>query len=85
MNFSYANKQNIINSNETIYLFTDGWVEQYNRKKEMYGESRFHNSLLKHNFLNLSERLEKIEKDTDEFLDGMLIQDDLALIGITKK
>lgn len=81
----YKNFSNKVESQETIYMFTDGWVEQYNPHKEMYGEARFYESILKHNSNDLKATLVKIEQDTNEFLSGTIIQDDLALLAIRKK
>lgn len=84
-NSTYKNFFNRINSQEMIYMFTDGWVELYNPDKEMYGEERFYESILKHNSNDLQSTLVKIERDTNEFLSGTIIQDDLALLAIRKK
>lgn len=77
--------RNNINKNDTIFLFTDGWIEQHNANREMYGEKRFYDSILKNNSKDLNLTLTNIKFEINTFLNKLLIQDDLALLAILKK
>lgn len=76
---------NKIKKNDAIFLFTDGWIEQHNAIKEMYGEKRFYDSILKHNSEDLNLTLINIKHEINTFLNKLLIQDDLALLAILKR
>lgn len=67
---------------EKLVFYTDGIFEQFNEKREEYGEERLHSLFSQHLHLTLAELIQCCLNDLDQFLDGLEKQDDLTMLGV---
>jgi len=77
---TYTEGSVLMNDQDVLVMFTDGIVEAENKEKKPYGERRFIKSLLKYAKKTPEEMLSGIIKDSEEFLDGCVPDDDVTLI-----
>lgn len=84
-NMIFKNIEMDITKNNKILLFSDGIFEQFNIKREMYGEETFKKLIIKHNKKTLPEIIDKSISDLFEFIGDGTINDDITILGITIK
>ncbi len=80
--FNYKSDFIQLEEEDKIILYTDGIPEMRNLKKELYGDERFRESILKYSELSLEEMLENIINDAHNFRSGFKISDDLTILAI---
>ena len=67
---------------DRVYLFTDGIIEVYDRKKEMLGLEGLSEIIRKTAGGTLSDSIESILKKVEEFQGIPTFEDDMAIIGV---
>lgn len=72
-----------LQSGDTIYIFTDGFFEQFNREKEEFSEETLYKYLLEFNPLGPERCIESTLQKVYEFLGSEEKQDDISIIGIS--
>ena len=78
----YTNNEIILNENDTIYLMTDGLIDQNNEKSARLGSTKLFKLLLKHINKPLSEQKEIILQALQKYMKNSKQRDDITLIGI---
>lgn len=67
---------------DTMYLSSDGYVDQNNAKRKKFGSKRFEQMLAKHQTLTMIEQQKIMEDALDEHMQGEEQRDDILVIGI---
>ncbi|HNF27451.1 MAG TPA: fused response regulator/phosphatase [Leptospiraceae bacterium] len=78
----YKSSEFDFTSGDRLYIFTDGIFEEFNSKREEFGEERLHSLLVKNQELPIDQVFQKILNELDAFLEGKGRQDDLTILGI---
>ncbi|HNH10794.1 MAG TPA: SpoIIE family protein phosphatase, partial [Leptospiraceae bacterium] len=78
----YKSSEFDFTSGDRLYIFTDGIFEEFNSKREEFGEERLHSLLVKNQELPINQVFQKILNELDAFLEGKGRQDDLTILGI---
>ena len=69
-----------LSEEQLIVLYTDGVIEAMNSESEEYGEKRFHKVLQGHGGAPLSQLVDRVVKDIEEFTRGLPQHDDITLV-----
>ncbi|HOJ63703.1 MAG TPA: SpoIIE family protein phosphatase [Spirochaetota bacterium] len=80
--FKYRAEKIQLKENDRLILYTDGIPEMRNWKKELYGDERFKNIILKYSFLPLEKMVKSIIKEVNNFRSGFKIFDDITILVI---
>jgi serine phosphatase RsbU (regulator of sigma subunit) len=84
-NAEYQTSEYPIEKGDILLFYTDGILEQHNRKNEMFSFERL-KMLLKNAILeDIPNKLEYIKKNFENFCDGMSVEDDITLFLIEIK
>lgn len=81
-NIEYTSCETILNPDDSIFLYTDGITEAFDKNEQMYGEQRLQtklNSLLAEN-VSIENILKGIKSDVDEFATGTSQADDITML-----
>lgn len=79
----YHNHQRSFNSGDRIYLFTDGYVDQFGgTEKRKFMSKRFRELLTQMQSLTMDEQLIQLEKNIDEWKGKLEQVDDVLVLGI---
>lgn len=68
--------------NDRLFICTDGIFEEFNEKKEMFGEERLYSALASDRLLSIEEIFKKVLNELSHFMNGTEFQDDITLLGI---
>jgi sigma-B regulation protein RsbU (phosphoserine phosphatase) len=82
---NYVSHSTSFQKDDVIFLFTDGWIEQFNKSKIMYEEKRFYQSMQNNKSVFLRKSIQDIHRDFLKFAEENELQDDLAMVGILRK
>ncbi len=77
----YRLVEHFIEEGDRFFLFTDGIFEQFNREKELFGETRLYEILKENAKQPLSTAMTNVLKELDVFTRGNSNQDDITFIG----
>lgn len=69
----------------SLFLFTDGLTEQWNSDQEEFGEGKLEDYFQQKKSISFREDIDTILSLQKSFLDGMPVQDDATVIGISRK
>ncbi len=79
----YTNHVIPIKNNMSIYLFSDGYINQLRRNdKEIFGEQRFEDILLSIQHLNMQQQKERLSSIHSEWKEGAPQIDDILVMGV---
>ncbi|TGL62064.1 ammonium transporter [Leptospira sarikeiensis] len=84
-NTKYTSNEIIFTPESKIILFTDGLFEQWNSSKEEFGEERVEEIIRGLRNVPMNEGIDRILRKLDEFLAGAVKQDDISVLGISRK
>jgi serine phosphatase RsbU (regulator of sigma subunit) len=69
--------------NKSIYMFSDGYLDQYGREKdEKFNTTRFKEMILANRKLPMEEQKEILSKTMDEWKDDRQQIDDFLVMGV---
>ena len=71
-----------LNKDDLIVMYTDGVTEAMNEKEELYGEARLKDSLNNANEKDVKNVVDRIKKDTFDFMDNSPQSDDITLLAL---
>ena len=78
----FTNQKSTVYSGDTVYLFSDGIVDQNDQNRKKFGRARLE-KLMKQVMNDSVDRQNKVfEKNLDEFMRGEIQRDDITLAGI---
>ena len=78
----FTNKEIILQQNDLIYLTTDGYIDQNNKKRKRFGTKKFENILNKIANMELSEQKQILETELDNWQRNEKQRDDITVVGI---
>ena len=81
----FREHETVLQSGESLYLYTDGVTEATNSGNELFGEDRMIESLNRHSEDNVEDILKKVREDIDSFVGEAPQFDDLTMLIITYK
>jgi serine phosphatase RsbU (regulator of sigma subunit) len=81
----FEEKTVTMNKEDTLLLFSDGIIDEFNSKGEEYGQVRFLQRILKSSYKNPNLIMEDCLEDVRKFLAFRNFQDDITLIGIQRR
>lgn len=84
LNFNYKQTDISLNTNDRLFLYTDGFTEARNEAGEEYGKERFLESIGKYNGLPVEAQLMAIKDDLRRFRGKAPVTDDVSLIILEK-
>ena len=79
----YRVEEKKMQSGDNIYIYTDGIFEQFNAKKEEFGEEALYRYIKEYNSLGSEECIKQILQKVYNFLENEEKQDDISIIGIS--
>lgn len=82
-NLSYNEIEFNFERGNHLFLFTDGAFEEFNSNKEEFGEDRLYSILSKEGGIFPEKRILNLMQELESFLDGVNIQDDITILGIS--
>lgn len=82
---NFTNQKLIIKPSETIYLFSDGIIDQNNIERKRFGSKKFLNLLSQNIKLPLKEQKVILENELDNFQHNTNQRDDITVMGIKVK
>ncbi len=71
-----------LQSNDILYISSDGLYDQHNHLKQKYGRQRFMQTLAKIAHLPLSEQGDFLNKDLEEHQGNQFQRDDITVLGV---
>ncbi len=74
-----------LREDDILVLYTDGVTEAMNRKRELYREERFLDSIRRNAHLSVGEFIKTINKELKEFTGGAPQNDDITVVAIREK
>ncbi len=81
---SYKTGRLVVNSGDTMILFTDGVTDAENQHGEFFNKSRFENAIIQSKNMNASDLTAAIHTQVNKFIDGFTPSDDLTLLVFLK-
>jgi PAS domain S-box-containing protein len=79
---SFENQYLNLEKNDTLYLYSDGFIDQNAPNRKRYGTTRFVDFIKKITHFSLQEQQLKLNKELDDFMTGELQRDDITVIAI---
>ena len=79
-NVEYNSNIIVLNPGETLFLYTDGITEAFNKEEEQFQETRLENSL-KNKSLSSQELIESVIKNVKEFTQDSEQSDDITCLA----
>lgn len=74
-----------LREDDILVLYTDGVTEAMNRKRELFREERFLDSIRRNAHLSVAEFIKTINKELKEFTGGAPQNDDITVVAIREK
>ncbi|HHE54970.1 MAG TPA: HAMP domain-containing protein [Caldithrix abyssi] len=74
-----------LREDDILVLYTDGVTEAMNRKRELFREERFLNTIRRNAHLSVAEFIKTINKELKEFTGGAPQNDDITVVAIREK
>lgn len=84
-NFEYKDKKTKLNKGDTILLFSDGFAELFNDKKEMYDYSRIKSTFGRIGQKDKQEIIDDLVKEVDKWRNGNSPNDDVTFVVVKVK
>jgi ligand-binding sensor domain-containing protein/serine phosphatase RsbU (regulator of sigma subunit) len=78
----YTQSEQILQSNTTLFLTTDGWIDSINPERKRFGSQRFKEMLLKAANLPLYAQKEVFTTILEEYEQGTEQRDDVLMVGV---
>jgi len=78
----YTTEEFILNTNDIIYLITDGFIDQLNKDKDRFTRTGFIEMIEKYKNLKLNEQKEKFEEMLEVHQKNEKQTDDITVVGI---
>jgi serine phosphatase RsbU (regulator of sigma subunit) len=78
----FEQKSFVFEQGDTLYLSSDGYVDQNNVKRKKFGSRRFEAMLSENQHLPMPEQKVVISRSLDEFMGGVEQRDDILVIGV---
>jgi serine phosphatase RsbU (regulator of sigma subunit) len=75
----------LLNPGDLILFYTDGVTEAFSAKEEIYGTKRLIELLGGYRFVSSDELLDRIVGSVNDFIQGMVLSDDVTLAAIYRK
>ncbi len=70
------------NKNDILYLHTDGYIDQNNKKRKRFGTPRMNKLLLENANKIMNEQKEILETELHKYKDSVVQRDDITVVGI---
>ncbi len=81
-NIQYHSNTVTFSGNDRLFIFTDGIFEEFNEKREMFGEERLYSVFSSCRLQSVEEILENLLNELRGFMNGAKLQDDITVLGI---
>jgi len=82
-NRDFINHEIILRRGDTVYLLSDGLLDQDNLQKEKFGIERFTTCLESYAFLSLQEQRQELHETLQNFMQNKAQRDDITVVGVT--
>ncbi len=80
--YPFENIKITANKGDIIYLTTDGFIDQNNKKRKSFGKKLMNELLLSCASLSTEKQKQKMEQTLDQYMEGVKQRDDITVIGI---
>jgi len=77
---NYKTGRLVINSGDTVILFTDGVTDAENQHGDFFNKSRFENAIIQSKNLNAADITATVHSQVNKFINGHTASDDLTLL-----
>lgn len=77
---NYNEDEFYLEDGDVLFLYTDGVVEAINKNKELFGMDRLINKLKTIGAIDTKSIVQKLEKELDEFQEGLEQYDDITML-----
>ncbi|NOX87445.1 MAG: SpoIIE family protein phosphatase [Calditrichaeota bacterium] len=74
-----------LREDDILVLYTDGVTEAMNRKRELFREERFLDTIRRNAHLSVSEFIKTINRELKQFTEGAPQNDDITVVAIREK
>lgn len=81
----FTNQQLVLHSGDTIYLSSDGIIDQNDKDRKRFGSDNFIEMMNRIHNLPMNEQAGMIEQTLDAYMNGEEQRDDISVIGIKFK
>ncbi|HNI96466.1 MAG TPA: SpoIIE family protein phosphatase [Leptospiraceae bacterium] len=81
-NVQYQSGKVQFSAKDRLFLFTDGIFEEFNERREMFGEERLYSVLSSCRKLPIEEVFQTVLENLTQYMNGTKLQDDIAILGI---
>ncbi|HNO25162.1 MAG TPA: PP2C family protein-serine/threonine phosphatase, partial [Leptospiraceae bacterium] len=81
-NVQYQSGKVQFSAKDRLFLFTDGIFEEFNERREMFGEERLYSVLSSCRKLPIEEVFQTVLESLTQYMNGTKLQDDIAILGI---
>ena len=81
-NNKYKSSSFSFSKSDRLFIFTDGIFEQFNTRKEEFGEERIISILAENRHLTINETIQVALGELNTFLEGFETQDDITILGV---
>ena len=78
----YQSNVIMLQPGESIFFYTDGVTEAFNKDNEEYKEARFENVLAGKNSLNMNDLITQVFEDVQKFTNGVEQSDDITCLAL---
>ena len=81
-NVKYRQDEFRFTRGDKLFLYSDGIFEEFNYVRDEFGEEKLWNILKEHGNNSVSETLNSVVQQVDDFLGNLPQEDDMTFIGI---
>ncbi len=74
-----------LTEDDTLIVYTDGVTEAMNRKRELFGEERFLETIRKYGNRDVEDFVDSLRKELNTFTEGFPQNDDITLVALKEK
>ena len=81
----YFEEEIILESGDTLFLYTDGVTEAMNKTQQLFGEQKLLDTIEKNSSLSLKKLLSAIKNEVNNFAQGAQQADDITMLALRIK
>jgi serine phosphatase RsbU (regulator of sigma subunit) len=82
-NREFTNHEIILRRGDTIYLLSDGLLDQDNLQKERFGTEKFTAFLENYSFMSLADQRQELHDTLKTFMQNKAQRDDITVVAVT--
>lgn len=81
-NLLFTQENVLLNENDAIYLYTNGFADAHNQRKERFGNKQFKEFINQHAMENFENQSKALENTLEDFTGGTTLMDDVTIMGL---